>query len=61
MLLILPLIVLLVGVLFWAIKFIDHPTIRTLLRVLIGLCLAAFLVFLCLVSGFPVSLLVSGA
>jgi hypothetical protein len=60
-LLILPLLVLLAGVLFWAIKFIGHPTIRTLLRVFIGLCLAAFLVFICLVSGFPTSLLVSAS
>jgi bacteriorhodopsin len=49
---------LLSGVLFWAIKFIAHPTARTLLRVFVGLCLAAVVAYLVLASGFPTSLLV---
>ena len=46
------------GVLLWAIKFIAHPTARTLLRVFVGLCLAAVVAYLVLASGFPTSLLV---
>lgn len=50
--------ILLSGVLLWAIKFIVHPTARTLLRVFVGLCLAAVVAYLVLASGFPTSLLV---
>ncbi|MCS4251703.1 MULTISPECIES: hypothetical protein [unclassified Pseudomonas] len=46
------------GVLLWAIKFIENPTARTLLRVFVGLCLAAIVAYLVLASGFPTSLLV---
>lgn len=49
---------LLSGALFWAIKYIVHPTARTLLRVFVGLCLAAVVAYLVLASGFPTSLLV---
>ena len=49
---------LLSGVLFWAIKYIVHPVARTLLRVFVGLCLAAVVAYLVLASGFPTSLLV---
>ncbi|AMS20879.1 hypothetical protein AYK59_12260 [Pseudomonas synxantha] len=49
---------LLSGFLLWAIKFIVHPTARTLLRVFVGLCLAAVVAYLVLASGFPTSLLV---
>ena len=48
---------LLSGALFWAIKYIVHPTARTLLRVFVGLCLAAVVAYLVLASGFPTSLL----
>lgn len=51
---------LLAGGALWAIKFIAHPTARTLLRVFVGLCLAAIVTFVCLVWGVPTSLLVSG-
>lgn len=50
--------VLISGMLLWAIKFIENPTVRTLLRVFIGLCLAAVIAFLVLAAGFPTSLLV---
>ena len=49
MLVILVLVILLAGFCLWVIRFIAHPTVRTLLRVFVGLCLAA---------GFPTSLLV---
>ena len=58
MLVILALSVLLGGVLLWAIKVIVNPTARTLLRVFVGLCLAAVVAYLVLASGFPTSLLV---
>ncbi|NVZ19436.1 hypothetical protein HX794_07270 [Pseudomonas costantinii] len=58
MLVILALSVLLSGILLWAIKFIANPTARTLLRVFVGLCLAAVVAYLVLASGFPTSLLV---
>ncbi|MHA6573829.1 hypothetical protein [Pseudomonas sp. ATCC PTA-122608] len=50
--------ILLAGILLWAIKFVVHPTARTLLRVFVGLCLAAVVAYLVLASGFPTSLLV---
>jgi hypothetical protein len=34
------------------------PTVRTLLRVFVGLCLAAVVAYLMLAAGFPTSLLV---
>lgn len=58
MLVILALSILFGGFLLWAIKFIAHPTARTLLRVFVGLCLAAVVAYLVLASGFPTSLLV---
>ncbi|WP_458376528.1 hypothetical protein [Pseudomonas pergaminensis] len=58
MLVILALSLLLGGSLLWAIKFIAHPTARTLLRVFVGLCLAAVVAYLVLASGFPTALLV---
>ncbi|MGY2215483.1 hypothetical protein [Pseudomonas sp. C8002] len=58
MLVISALSVLIAGILLWAIKFIAHPTARTLLRVFVGLCLAAVVAYLVLASGFPTSLLV---
>ena len=57
MLVIFALSVLLSGALLWAIKFIVHPTARTLLRVFVGLCLAAVVAYLVLACGFPTSLL----
>ncbi|NVZ85253.1 hypothetical protein HX805_23160 [Pseudomonas sp. G5001] len=58
MLVISALSILVAGILLWAIKFIAHPTARTLLRVFVGLCLAAVVAYLVLASGFPTSLLV---
>ncbi|NIL15366.1 hypothetical protein P0D91_12895 [Pseudomonas sp. CBSPBW29] len=58
MLVISALSILLAGILLWAIKFVAHPTARTLLRVFVGLCLAAVVAYLVLASGFPTSLLV---
>ncbi|MBK5436041.1 MULTISPECIES: hypothetical protein [unclassified Pseudomonas] len=58
MLVISVLSVLVAGILLWAIKFVAHPTARTLLRVFVGLCLAAVVAYLVLASGFPTSLLV---
>lgn len=58
MLVILASSVLLGGVLLWAIKLITHPTARTLLRVFVGLCLAAVVAYFVLAWGFPTSLLV---
>ena len=58
MLFIIALSLLLGGCLLWAIKFIAHPTARTLLRVFVGLCLAAVVAYLVLASGFPTALLV---
>ena len=57
-LVILALSILLGGVLLWAIKFIAHPTARTLLRAFVGLCLAAVVAYLVLAWGFPTALLV---
>ncbi|WP_248749662.1 hypothetical protein [Pseudomonas sp. MWU15-20650] len=59
MLVILALAIVLAGFCLWIIRFVAHPTVRTLLRVFVGLCLAAVVAFLILASGFPVSLLVS--
>ncbi|WP_395608647.1 hypothetical protein [Pseudomonas sp. B22129] len=59
MLAILALVTLLAGLCLWAIRFIAHPIARTLLRVFVGLCLAATVAFLVLAWGFPISLLVS--
>ncbi|KAA0943755.1 MULTISPECIES: hypothetical protein [unclassified Pseudomonas] len=59
MLVILALAVLMAGFFIWLIKFIAHPTARTLLRVFVGVCLAAIVAFLFLASGFPTSLLLS--
>jgi bacteriorhodopsin len=50
---------LLAGFCIWIIQFIAHPTARTLLRVFVGLCLAAVVAYLVLASGYPISLLVS--
>jgi len=50
---------LLAGFCIWVIQFIAHPTARTLLRVFVGLCLAAVVAYLVLASGYPISLLVS--
>jgi bacteriorhodopsin len=58
-LVILVLAVLMAGMCIWSIKFIAHPTARTLLRVFVGLCLAAIVAYLVLASGFPTALLVS--
>ncbi len=58
MLVILVLTILLAGFCLWVIRFIAHPTVRTLLRVFVGLCLAAVMAYLMLAAGFPTSLLV---
>lgn len=46
------------GFCLWVIRFVARPTVRTLLRVFVGLCLAAVVAFLVLAAGFPTSLLV---
>jgi bacteriorhodopsin len=51
--------ILVAGLCLWLIRFVTRPTARTLLRVFVGLCLAAVVAYLVLASGFPVSLLVS--
>lgn len=59
MLVILALAIVVAGFCLWAIRLIAHPTARTLLRVFVGLCLAAVVAYMVLASGFPISLLVS--
>ncbi|MFO2466491.1 hypothetical protein OOJ96_24330 [Pseudomonas sp. 15FMM2] len=58
---ILALAVLIAGLVIWGIRFIAHPTLRTLLRVFVGLCLGAVVAYLVLAAGFPTALLVSQA
>ena len=57
-LVIIALAVVVAGFCLWVVQFIATPTVRTLLRVFIGLCLAAVIAFLVLAAGFPTSLLV---
>ncbi len=59
MLVILALAIVVAGFCLWVIRFVAHPTARTLLRVFVGLCLAAVGAYLVLAWGFPISLLVS--
>ena len=58
-LLIIALALIVAGFCLWVIRFVAHPTARTLLRVFVGLCLAAVVAYVVLASGFPISLLVS--
>ncbi|WLH91869.1 hypothetical protein PSH87_07740 [Pseudomonas sp. FP453] len=58
-LVIIALAIVVAGFCLWVIRFVAHPTVRTLLRVFVGLCLAALLAFLVLAWGFPIALLVS--
>ena len=57
-LVILALAILMAGLCIWSIRLIAHPSARTLLRVFVGLCLAAIVAYLVLASGFPTALLV---
>lgn len=57
-LVILALAIVVAGFCIWVVHFIANPTVRTLLRVFIGLCLAAVIAFVVLAAGFPTSLLV---
>lgn len=41
----------------WVVRFIANPTVRTLTRVFIGLCLAAAVAYLVLAWGLPISVL----
>ncbi|MCR4542203.1 hypothetical protein NUV89_27765 [Pseudomonas sp. 18.1.10] len=59
MLVIIALAIVVAGFCIWVVQFIANATVRTLLRVLVGLCLAALLAFLVLAWGFPIALLVS--
>ncbi|MFL1502747.1 hypothetical protein ACI77J_13005 [Pseudomonas sp. O64] len=59
MLVILALAIVVAGVCLWVIQFIANPTVRTLMRVFIGLCLAAAVAYLVLAWGFPISVLLS--
>jgi bacteriorhodopsin len=55
---IIALAIVVAGLCIWVVQFIASPTVRTLLRVFIGLCLAAVIAFVVLAAGFPTSLLV---
>lgn len=57
-LVIIALAIVVAGLCMWVVRFIASPTVRTLLRVFIGMCLAAVIAFLVLAAGFPTSLLV---
>ncbi|MGB3124010.1 MAG: hypothetical protein WBB95_09400 [Pseudomonas sp.] len=59
MLVILASALLVAGFCLWIIRFIANPTARTLLRVFVGLCLAAVAAYLVLAAGFPISVLSS--
>ncbi|MGF6097012.1 hypothetical protein [Pseudomonas sp. 18175] len=59
MLFILALTIVVAGFCLWVVQVIANPTARTLLRVFIGLCLAAVIAFLVQAWGFPLSLLLS--
>ncbi|MGU9856457.1 hypothetical protein [Pseudomonas sp. LF245] len=58
MLVIIALAIVVAGFCIWVVHFIANPTVRTLLRVFVGLCLAAVIAFVVLAAGFPTSLLV---
>lgn len=58
MLVILALALLVAGFCLWVIRFIAHPTVRTLSRVFVGLCLAAVVAYLVLAAGFPIALMI---
>nr|WP_199777899.1 hypothetical protein [Pseudomonas palleroniana] len=58
MLFIIALAIVVAGFCLWVVRFIANPTIRTLLRVFIGLCLATVVAYMVLAAGFPTSLLV---
>ena len=58
-LVIIALAIVVAGFCIWVVHFIANPTVRTLLRVFVGLCLAAAVAFLVLAWGFPIALLVS--
>ena len=55
---IIALAIVVAGFCIWVVHFIANPTVRTLLRVFVGLCLAAVIAFVVLAAGFPTSLLV---
>ena len=57
-LVIIALAIVVAGFCIWVVHFIANPTVRTLLRVFVGLCLAAVIAFVVLAAGFPTSLLV---
>ncbi|MGH8449806.1 hypothetical protein [Pseudomonas sp.] len=58
MLVISALAIVVAGFCLWVVQLIANPTVRTLLRVFIGLCLAAVIAYMVLAAGFPTSLLV---
>ncbi|KAF2406283.1 hypothetical protein SAMN04490179_5194 [Pseudomonas antarctica] len=58
-LVILALAIVVAGFCLWVIRFIATPTARTLLRVFVGLCLAAALAYVVLARGFPIAVLLS--
>lgn len=59
MLVIIALAMLVAGLCLWVVRFIANPTVRTLTRVFIGLCLAAAIVYWVLAWGLPISVLTS--
>lgn len=57
MLVIVAVAIVVAGFCLWVVQFIAQATVRTLLRVFIGLCLAAVIAYMVLAAGFPTSLL----
>ena len=59
MLVIIALAIVVAGLCLWVVRFIANPTVRTLMRVFIGLCLAAAIAYWVLAWGLPISVLAS--
>lgn len=59
MLVIIALAMVVAGLCLWVARFIANPTVRTLTRVFIGLCLAAAIAYWVLAWGLPISVLAS--
>jgi hypothetical protein len=56
---IIALAIVVAGFCLWVVKGIANPTVRTLTRVFVGLCLATVIAFVVLAWGVPVSVLLS--
>ena len=57
MLVIIALAMVVAALCLWVVRFIANPTVSTLTRVFIGLCLAAAVAYLVLAWGLPISVL----